>query len=122
MIVCSWILAVIVIHVWNNETVKKCVCLTFRSLGIMGSCVCKEKTTARSDTPSQTTRSNGRHATDGHLGGTHTESGRSDVESSTSSGYHGSQILVTRTTSKKTVRSLVLETLSVIRTLIDKCV
>ncbi|KAL4235228.1 RING finger and SPRY domain-containing protein 1 [Mactra antiquata] len=119
MIVSSWIVAIFTFHLWNNNNVRKCLFVTLEKLGIMGSCVCKEKTTARSDTPSQTTRNNGRSATDGHLSGPQSETGRSDIESSTSSGYHGSQILVTRTASKKTVRSLVLETLSVIRTLID---
>lgn len=79
----------------------------------MGSCVCKEKTSSTtvdgsSGFPHNVISVDGGYVTD-----------RYDVASSTSSGYHGSQVLVNRTTSKKTVKALVLETLSVIRTLID---
>lgn len=87
----------------------------------MGSCVCKEKTSAQGETATHS-GSHVRPTGDGRFGALQTDSARSDAESSTSSGYHGSQILMSRTASKKTVRSLVLETLSVIRTLIDKYV
>lgn len=84
----------------------------------MGSCVCKEKTAAGNNTPVQS-RPQVRPTEDARVGVIQTDSGRSDAESSTSSGYHGSQILSCRLASKKTVHSLVLETLSAMKFLID---
>ena len=85
----------------------------------MGSCLCKEKTVNRT-AGSNTGNSHARR----HLSveADQTDSVRSDPGSSTSSGYHGSQGMMVRSASKKTVRMLVLETLSVIRTLIDRSV
>ena len=83
----------------------------------MGSCICKDKSNNALES------SSGAHGHSGASveGGYPTDSVRSDAASSSSSGYHGSQGLVGRSSSKKTVvKALVLETLSVIRTLIDK--
>ena len=86
----------------------------------MGSCLCKEKTSRRRDNAS--VRGRGRSSVDEF---DQTDSVRSDHGSSTSSGYHGSQAIVSKSSSKRLARGiagLVLETLSVIRTLIDKYV
>lgn len=121
MIVCIWLTGLLIKYVYKSGSVHLCVDNVRFYIHKMGSCVCKEKTTARRDTPSQH-RNYTRPQNDARLGVAQTDSTRSDAESSTSSGYHGSQVLMSRTASKKTVRSLVLETLSVIRTLIDKYV
>jgi hypothetical protein len=119
MIVSSWIVTLYLKNLLYNASFCRCVNNVKTFVHKMGSCVCKEKTTARGDTPTQG-RNHSRPQNDTRLGVFHPSSAHSDAESSTSSGYHGSQVLMSRTVSKKTVRSLVLETLSVIRTLIDK--
>ena len=85
----------------------------------MGSCLCKEKTVNRNTAsrPPGNSRMVRRHLP---VEVDQTDSVRSDPGSSSSSGYHGSQGMIMRPGSKKTVRMLVLETLSVIRTLIDR--
>ncbi|XP_045192494.2 RING finger and SPRY domain-containing protein 1-like [Mercenaria mercenaria] len=118
MIVYTWILGLCIKYLYNNESFCHCVSHVIACIFKMGSCVCKEKTSARGDAPTQS-RNHNRPQNEARIGVVQTDSARSDAESSTSSGYHGSQILMSRSASKKTVRSLVLETLSVIRTLID---
>ena len=118
MIITFWLVNIAL----NDLVLKRKLSLVLGTLGRalhrMGSCLCKEKTaTQRSGNSTGNS-----HTTRGHLSvePDQTDSVRSDPGSSTSSGYHGSQGLVIRTASKKTVRMLVLETLSVIRTLIDR--
>ena len=84
----------------------------------MGSCLCKEKTVNRNTSSRPGNSHHARHHLPAEVD--HTDSVRSDPGSSSSSGYHGSQGMIMRPASKKTVRMLVLETLSVIRTLIDR--
>lgn len=82
----------------------------------MGSCICKDKSTNTLEVSSSAQGHS--HVSDGVYP---SDSVRSDAASSSSSGYHGSQGIISRSAPKKMlVRSLVLETLSVIRTLIDK--
>lgn len=118
MIVCTWLTFLFIKNIYKSGSFRQCIDHVKAYFNKMGSCVCKEKTSAQSDTPSHH-RNQNRPQNDSRLGVVQTDSARSDAESSTSSGYHGSQILISRSVGKKTVRSLVLETLSVIRTLID---
>ncbi|XP_052816971.1 RING finger and SPRY domain-containing protein 1-like [Mya arenaria] len=82
----------------------------------MGSCVCKDKTSSGLEPAGAMSNNHVSQASvDGGLYPVLMDGG-----SSSSSGYHGSLGLESRSTTKiTTVRSLVLETLSVIRTLID---
>lgn len=116
MIITFWLLNI----AFNDFVRSRQFSVLIRKFGTtltrMGSCLCKEKTVNRT-AGSNTGNSHARR----HLSveADQTDSVRSDPGSSTSSGYHGSQGMMVRSASKKTVRMLVLETLSVIRTLID---
>jgi len=95
-------------------TKDKLSCL-WSAVPMMGSCVCKDKTATNVEVPSSP-HHHSRLSVDALY--------PSEPDgSSSSSGYHGSTSMVPRTASKKTlVHALVLETLAVIRTLIDKYV
>lgn len=117
MIITFWL-----VNIAFNELVKLANFFTlvrqFRTtLSRMGSCLCKEKTANRNTGSSSVSSHARRHVP---VEADHTDSVRSDPGSSTSSGYHGSQGMIMRVATKKTVKMLVLETLSVIRTLIDR--
>lgn len=115
MIVAFWLCNILVHSFIRNVNYQRRIRAVFHIVVNMGSCICKEKTIRRSHS-SNSGRNRVRSSLDDYDTG---DDVRSDQLSSTSSGYHGSQGLVSRTASKKTVKALVLETLSVIRTLID---
>ena len=117
MIITFWLLNIALNDLVQSRKYLQVIGNLRTALYRMGSCLCKEKTVNRTGGSST-----GNSHTRGHLSVEvdQTDSVRSDPGSSTSSGYHGSQGLVMRSASKKTVRMLVLETLSVIRTLIDR--
>lgn len=79
----------------------------------MGSCICKDKSSANAESSNSSQGRSRRMSEDG----LHPTESVVDGASSSSSGYHGSQALMGR---RSLVKNLVLETLSVIRTLIDK--
>lgn len=118
MIITFWLLNITFNDLLRSEKLSVIVRRFRTALRRMGSCLCKEKTVNRnaSSRPAGNSRAARHHLP---LEVDQTDSVRSDPGSSSSSGYHGSQGMIMRPGSKKTVRMLVLETLSVIRTLID---
>ena len=118
MIITFWLLNITFNDLLHSEKLSVLVKYFRTALRKMGSCLCKEKNVNRNTASRPAGNSHARRHLPAEVD--QTDSVRSDPGSSSSSGYHGSQGMVIRAGTKKTVKMLVLETLSVIRTLIDR--